>query len=1103
MVDVNEYSSLINQDRAGQNLNGSQGVSRSSAVTAFKSQPEVGVDPSLGMQDPETVGTLATQRRDQQFLDLHPPIAAFASRSPAHVAATKEDWGNFASLLRKVNETFSSDLMKPINEALARSKEQDIKTAGAITSYRPSANPFGILGPVGEVGKSALAGVDAAAAVFLKGPINALVARPLSMIPGPTPEVSMGKPTGRMLTQPEVQAQYAGLLTNWMLGFGVSPGRLRTPPTAPGNLRLPPPTEGAAVAGEAPKPPTPPPAPSPVEQAQARVDAAKGITEAITATSTHKELPSVMGEFLDDVPELSGRSVWVDPQAVLQLYGEGHTPLPQFSVQIGEALNSGRDVQLPMSAYLADIAGKPYEDALMAATRFDENAPTLSEAKELPEPVQEPSIEERIGRLRSDVQAAQQADANRPLTERDIERRRVLDEWSAAEEGTPEATALAERYNSLLPTEAELMQRAQGELEAIQQNLPEGWTARRRVITARDNTTPERIAIEIFDPEGNVVFGGAFGLPGNDLLQQMFEGRVQSPIQAVRAEMRRDGVEPANDMDLDELARVIGEREQTGEVVEFPRKEAASLPEDITEAEVPRELPAKVDFAVEEVFAELSLKQLFTDAKALKLTKPRFARYDDMLAEAKAELTEKLLNRTYEQIRKERTPEWKDRVAQHTAEAEKELAGDRAVAAMMELQYGEGPLGEPLERPGLKFDRSAVVEAFGAETVLQLPNSMFSASEGLHPDDVAPLLGYDTGEELLSDLLDLEALREARGAKSSRELVKGLVRETAETRAREELGYDISREGLKQAALDAVVLPTVEDFLADNLKALAEEVGLPFDKAAVEALAKHEFDQLTVKEGMNVRAFERGMWKLGNRTQVALEKGDWPAAFIGRQQQLLNFYQLKMSHFLKRKVEVGHRKFARLARKNTIRGLSQPFLDQLHRYLPGFGYSTKREVRELEEALGGVTLQEFVDNIRATDAQFPTVPEVVPQDMRDLLVDDYWKVREFIYAMDRYGRELQELRIAGGREEFNVEVARAIMAAPPAKPPPPVVRINQRQTFPEWAAKIGRKYDASHRKVADMVEWLDRGDPFGVFAQVFTHPMSEAADRQGDRKSVV
>lgn len=906
---MTDYSDVFDDAEARSNVGSAAGVAPPHAVSAFKSAPVTGVAPSVGMADPESGKALAQQERDAALLGV-PAIRAFAARSPAHVAATKEDWPSLA----KVAATVWNDFSAPPHAA-GQKLGQDL-----VEFYKRSANPappkltdlIPGFSPQDRAAGSIVGDVFSVLGSGFAGVAN-VVARPLSYIPGGAKWVP-GKGAVPM-TQEESQADITNMLLTGLAG--IKPTFRGTRVVRPVDLGKATVVPDAPIPGQPRLPGRPGVVPedTPVYTHVAAADAALSaeVEAAIAETKTHSELPTLTKEFLEHT-DAGGKSVWVDPTAILKLYAEGHTPFPAYSVEIGAALNAGRDVQLPLPDYWADVSGKPYAEALRAATRFREEGVSVEEGKALGE----------------------------TLTQEPV---------NTASEGETVAPA------------------------------PQEFT------------------------------------PPEDLIEH---------------------------------------------------------------AEPLRELAARAEGATEEVFAEQALRGLF-DPKALKLSEGRFARYDAMLAEAKAATSERILQRAYNAIRRERTPEWR-------AEVERALPGiTAAIQARPEVAAFD-----LLTKPGYKIDRETAEAVFPA-SFNRLPATMFK-KDGNHPDDVAEQLGFSSGAEMLDTLA---ALADAKGDRTLAQFVKDEARAGAEGDVRRATGLDISPEGLLAAAREEAVLPQVEDFLSENLRELAAEAGLPFDAGALEYQAQLDFDALPVRVASKPFSFERGMWRTGEAALKAMEKGDWPAAFKARQLQLLNFHQLKMSHFLAKKVAQAEKKFRRLSRDATIKGLSQPFLDQLHAYLPQWGYGSPRNEAELAEALGGKTLFEFVDETQVANAAFPGVPEVQAAPLKDLSVDNFWKVRHFVFAMDKYGRELQKARGEGRREAFSEQREAALASVPPGKPPKKLTADKEGDGLKERFLHEIRSYDAMHRKPADMVEWLDRGDPLGIWHQSIIAPLYEGANAEG------
>lgn len=525
-----------------------------------------------------------------------------------------------------------------------------------------------------------------------------------------------------------------------------------------------------------------------------------------------------------------------------------------------------------------------------------------------------------------------------------------------------------------------------------------------------------------------------------------------------------------------------------------PALREVSFPEDLEpELQGPvRELAAKVDASVEEVFAEQMLTSLFTDAKALKMGKTQFERYDAMLSEAKAAASERILERTYNQIRRERTPDWKATLAQREAEVERELAQLPQLQAFSELSRGKGTLGEPLER-GIKFNTDSQLGKYARD--LGLPRTMFS-KDGMEPDDAAILLGYPSGTQLILALADVNT---AKGDLTFEQYVKGLVSEEATNRARGQLGYDVSQEGLLAAAREAAVLPQVEDFLEASLRDLADEAGLPFDKGIVKAEAERQFQDMQVSVASNPRTFSRGMMKNGNKVERAMLEGKFPDAFIARQQQLFNFYQHGMSLELKRNLGITQRKFSRLAKRKSWKSRAQENTNYAQVFLTRLGYDINRNPQELAASIeffnGGqpLTLEQWVAEQQSIGEPLNAVP-LVQTPLEQQTVAQFWETREFVNRIDKRAKEKMELVTARGREEYEVVMQMFLNSVADLSTNPQRATVGDNRTFGEAGKSFISAMDATQRKALNIFQYMDNQNPDGVMTRVLDGPAQEAQD---------
>lgn len=488
---------------------------------------------------------------------------------------------------------------------------------------------------------------------------------------------------------------------------------------------------------------------------------------------------------------------------------------------------------------------------------------------------------------------------------------------------------------------------------------------------------------------------------------------------------------------------------------------------------------ASAGLAAKQVEAELGLNKVFEDPKAASLTKGQFNVYDSRLQAWEQEVAEKLAKKMVRQFYHEHSTEWKTAVALHTEEAKALIENQPNVKAW-----------QALRDPMFKLDTEQLETLYPDLSIAKTLHKQ----GGLAPDDAAELLGYDSGAALVEDMHHLSTAIEAAGGQLAT-YINARAKVYAEEQSRQMLGYDVSPQGILDAVRESITSDKVEDLLIEPLKTFADQNGLPFDKAQVKIAAKEQFDNLPVREGVKTKAFIENMRRLGNKAEQALAEGRIAKAFTYKQQQLIQYHQLSMSQFLAKKVEVSTRKFAKLGRRKAIKGMSQAFLDQIHAYLPRIDIPMRRNRLELEEALGGQTVEQFVNGVIAQNPVFPDVPSANGP-IKDMTVDDFWQVRAFVYAMDKYGREVQTLKTTGDKLDFNDTVERFLANIPPGGKPP-VVRMGGRKNYFERQQARFRGYDASHRKIADIGEFFDQGDPKGVMAEVLEYPIEAAADKDG------
>lgn len=659
-------------------------------------------------------------------------------------------------------------------------------------------------------------------------------------------------------------------------------------------------TYGLKAQGEPLAAPGTDPMVDPLHQATAQEHAAtvEGVQEQLANTQVARISPEATEDLLSHTS--AGQvSVWVDPQALAGLYAQGHVIFPELGAEVSDALSSGREVEVPLSKYLAQTSGQPFAAELNKATRFTADGVSVNEAKEL----------------------------------------------------------------------------GKGE-----------------------------------EP-----------------------GPSPSPNQA-----------PTMD---------------------------------------PATLTRRASDSVEKAFQTHFLSGVFAEPETVGLSKPEFVQYSAEVEKTQAAIRAKMVDKITKQLAHERTPEWKAEVAQQRAGVERTFADRRDIRARQELQYGEGPMGEPLDRPGIKLSKGHTVRQFGQGVVDSLPGSMFRASPDLakgsmQPDDAAELFGYDSGEELIRDLVALEKDRVAGGFKSSRDHLKQSIELQAEWKARNALGFDVSPEGLRAAANDLVTGPEVTDLLTNQMKLLAQMVGLPISSLATRADALRLFADLPAGEAAKTSTFVTGMQRTGRAVETALRKKDWTAALKAKQDQFTNHVQYRLSKDFLRTYNSKRRQWADLAESASKPTIDQGFLDAIHQELRKYGYQVPQ---------ANIAYRYELWREEAVAQGFSVLPPetIRPVPVKDLTVEEFTDLANRIENMRYLGHKAQQVISANATVDMAQTVTEAQMGTADLRakgiPTTGVVKRNP-------LSELNRVFS----QVQHLLDLLDDNNANGVFNRVLMIPARAA-----------
>lgn len=485
-----------------------------------------------------------------------------------------------------------------------------------------------------------------------------------------------------------------------------------------------------------------------------------------------------------------------------------------------------------------------------------------------------------------------------------------------------------------------------------------------------------------------------------------------------------------------------------------------------------------------------AMEALFSTPEEMGATPQVFAAYQETVQRAKTEAHDRLLAKVMSAIKRKRQAEWREEADALRPEIEKRVDVEPDMAALQFLR------GSPA-----KLSADAVAEVMGSPSFLaDLPRAVppiYSETGGLHPDEAAEMLGFRTGQAMLQALAGIEADRRAMVENGDKRSVRRARIEAELQREMLERHGDVLADGsIQEEAVAALHGEKQGAVIAEELRALSSRARIaPTPLQAMKAFAERTIAnkrERDLQPGLYLRA-ER---KAANAAMEALAVADHVEAFRQKQQQLLNFQLYLAARTAREDIDKAVRTFTRYSGAKTLQGMAQDYLEQIHGLLERFSFRTAT-LKELDQRKSF----EAWAQTKLAEGESVVVPERFLRDRfqkswREMTVDEMRGLYDSVRNVAHLGRMKQDILDGQARRAFEAVVQEAYdqaMALPSRKP-------NLRVGKAKGARALGEgilQADASLLKVETLADFLDGGNPAGVFNRLLVRRAVEAENERG------
>jgi hypothetical protein len=367
------------------------------------------------------------------------------------------------------------------------------------------------------------------------------------------------------------------------------------------------------------------------------------------------------------------------------------------------------------------------------------------------------------------------------------------------------------------------------------------------------------------------------------------------------------------------------------------------------------------------------------------------------------------------------------------------------------------------------------------EVVNALKARRMTAANGLHPDIVAELFGFTSGDELVRKLAEAAPPDEA-------------IEALTDARMLEQHGELSSPEAIEKAADRAIHNEVRARFVATEANALAKATGKPKVLAsAAKAFASAMIARLKVRD-IRPGQYANAEARAAKAAEKASKEGKLAAAAAEKRNQLINLYATRAAYDALDEVERGLRYLRRF--DGDIQGLDADYADQIHALLERFDLRKGQSNKAVDKR---AALAEWIKAQREAGFEPDIPPELENEAFRthykNLTIEEFRGLVDTIKQIEHLGRLKHKLLTAADQRAYEAvrdEIAASIRENAQGR------QANTRTPTTNLGRALQeiKRFWASHIKAATWARILDGGKDGGPMWEYFIRTANERADME-------
>lgn len=286
-------------------------------------------------------------------------------------------------------------------------------------------------------------------------------------------------------------------------------------------------------------------------------------------------------------------------------------------------------------------------------------------------------------------------------------------------------------------------------------------------------------------------------------------------------------------------------------------------------------IASEEQIAAAEVRAKV--EPLFKDFESSGMTNEEFKQYNSQVENAQSKQSETLRDKLIHQITRQTRNWWKEAKADIVSEEVARLKLEKVYIAADRLRNSEVKLDLATTKIMVGEEKTDKLGRISTRIPSALRGMTAPGQAGIHPDAAAAIFGYNSGAEMLSDLVSAPKMKDVAVANAQIKMI--------------EQHGDILTDGtIEQQADEAVLNEERGKLILQELKILSRSVNQPaVDRNMIQEAAVDRIDKLSFRD-IHPGKYRKAEVAAAQESATALAHGDKKSAADAKARQVMNYY---------------------------------------------------------------------------------------------------------------------------------------------------------------------------------------------------------------------